>query len=67
MNGLNVMQKSIFTDLSYYGEIESLVISHCRYKELIIFTIGYFLLRCPLYSISHILSLELATENYSLK
>ena len=40
---------------------------HCRHKELVIFIIAYFLLHCPLYFVLHILFLEVATENYSLK
>ena len=34
---------------------------------MILFTIAYFLLHWPLYSVLHILFLEAATENYSLK
>ena len=38
---------------------------HCRHKELIIFIIAF--LYGPPYSVLHILFLEVATENHSLK
>ena len=40
---------------------------HCRYKELIIFIIAYFLMHCPPCSVLHILFMEAPTENYPLK
>ena len=39
---------------------------HSRHKELI-FIIAYFLLHSPSYCVLHILFLEVATENHSLK
>ena len=40
---------------------------HCKYKELILFIIAYFILHYPPYSVLNILFLKAATENYSLK
>ena len=36
-------------------------------KYIYVSIIAYFLLHCPQYSVLHILFLEVATENYSLK
>ena len=40
---------------------------HCKYKQLIIFIIAYFIVHYTPYPVLHILFLKAATENYSLK
>ena len=50
---LDRLEIDLYTDLSYCKERQSIPF-HCRYKELIIFIIAYFLLYCPAYSILHI-------------
>ena len=40
---------------------------HCKYKELIMSIIAYFILHYPPYSVLRILFLKAATENYSLE
>ena len=40
---------------------------HCKYKQLIIFIIAYFIVHYTPYPVLHILFLKATTENYSLK
>ena len=57
----------IFLLRSYCKERQSFVILFIAGKLLIKFRIAYFLLHCPPYSVLHILFLEVATEDRSLK
>ena len=54
-----------YVDLSYYKERQYFVIPFIA--DMGIFIIAYFVLLCPPHSMLHILFVETATGNYSLK
>ena len=60
------MDNFFYIDLSYCTKRQSLVIVFIA-DMMIIFIMTYFLLNSPLCSVLHILFLEAATENCSLK